>query len=127
MPILSWYECQKCHLRLDSSAFGNNLYVINDDGKRVPCERLGFFQAVARITGFTFWSVPKDRIGYYDYCICTDCLESCKVDLKHDSRICPKCGGDKVFADHELKGKPCPRCKDDTVAEISTGMHFSNM
>ncbi len=84
----------------------------------------------------TFKFIHK-RKGFNSFCLCLDCLNQLRLDLgdeesiwrarygfnrEKDKRQCNKCLSNNVKTVFELRGHPCPKCKEGTIEEIETGV-----
>jgi hypothetical protein len=127
------------------------MYVEGYDGQRVicshPCEDLrvervlgiplGTLSALSFIKPKWWWLKRKKeaykanraisdaayaRTGFLSDCMCVDCLQKQKLDLKKDERKCCRCSSANVKSVIEMRGSACPQCKKGMIVEIETGL-----
>lgn len=68
------------------------------------------------------WTILDERMGFNSDVVCRHCLEQFELDVKRDSRNCPKCGGLDVRTVGELINGACPDCWLGVIRRIDTGM-----
>ncbi len=122
---VSLLRCKRCGFAIPGKDVGY-IYVQDDEGRRVRCEKHEEHLTIARVlhlseealTGCSLLpearTLPVDlleeRIGYSSHCLCLECCAFFELDLKKDLRICPKCGSTKVETEGNMARKECPRC-----------------
>ena len=129
MPKIYNYKCDRCSFGLPRG-WGGCLYVENDKGERITCGHPGEEDIIKRVLGKKYSEeLRKERVGFNNNCICSDCLYKFRADLNDswwekdkDKRECPKCKSEKVNTVSELVNKTCPKCKKGTIKKIWTGI-----
>jgi len=141
VPSISEFKCNKCNFALNEGS-GGYCYVINDNGKRMPCRHPMEFYDLENVLG-SIYTIEElnERTGYISECICLDCLCQFRADVgeitwnifamkvKHsgiplkqrDGRKCPRCGSKNVKAETEMVDEPCPKCKVGVIEETVIG------
>jgi len=150
MPPINKYECNACEFELPMG-WGGVAYVESNDGKRItlthPIED-SVRERVLNIPPGTLSSFPHDkpkwwwlkkrlntykknkemydlaraRSGFLSDCICIDCMQKQRLDLKKDERKCCSCSSVNVKSLRDLLGNLCPKCKKGVITEIKTGI-----
>lgn len=124
MPRIYEYECDACGFSLPSG-WGEYMYVVNHQGKRIACPHPSEFETIKKVTGYDFFDPNRPKgaiiIGSYSHCICPACLNKFDLDVNKDERKCPKCGSGEVHTEEEMVGKECPRCRKGIIKKINTG------
>ena len=149
MPGVSNYKCDKCDFELPSG-WGGHSYVTDKDGNRIVCRHPGEIRDARRIlaesypdraygltvkmqadydkwrqtdpNSFDVHEFVNSRMGFNSYCVCLNCTDQFKLDLRIDEHICPKCGSPDIVPVREMVGKSCPKCHQGTIEEIPTGI-----
>ncbi len=121
MPKIYQFGCNKCDFRLPGG-WGGIMYVTDDDGKRIICSHPGEMYTVYSVIGQDATHEEcMNRTGFLSNCYCSDCLHQFSLDLERDTRVCEKCGSEKVKSIKESVGKRCPKCKDGKITATDTG------
>lgn len=150
MPEVNEYKCNKCGFTLPRG-WGGYMYVMDEDGKRLPCphpaesskiaavlglkegkvgicyqSKGGFYASVSRLLSKQeaqkILKLFNKRIGFNSHCICLKCLVQFELDINKDKRKCPICGSKNIKTELELIGQPCPKCKKGIMEEVKTGI-----
>lgn len=114
MPEINRFGCDHCEFELPGG-WGGYCYVSAAGGERVVCPH-PCAETVAEVTGLSYGeAMDAGRVGFNSDCVCQDCLHQFNLDLKRDTRSCPKCASERMHSTLELVGQPCPKCKEGTI------------
>jgi len=149
MPPIRKYKCNVCPLEF-YAVWGGFAYVEGYDGQRVilthPLENQIIEKTLNIPHGIldSFWEekpkwwwskerksnyqkqldifdTVKARRGLLSDCLCLDCNQVQKFDLKKDEKKCRICSSLNLKPVRELLNSTCPKCKEGLIVEIETG------
>jgi len=121
--IIYRVTCTHCGLAPDFFVREGMLYIVDANGKRVPCRHPLEQKTIREVLGN---DISTDdavaRIGREHPWLCASCLSVTDLDPKNDELCCSQCGSKigRLFSD--LHGWECPACGKGTVVVSETGL-----
>ena len=68
------------------------------------------------------FDTAQSRRGFLSECLCLDCREQQKIDLKKDEKKCWSCSSLNIKSFRELLNSVCPKCNQGLIIEMDTGI-----
>ena len=97
--------------------------MMDNFGRRIVCPHPSEYSTVEKVLGEkASRETIEQRTGFNSFCLCLDCMENLKIDLKRDERICPHCSSNRVLTVDELVDNICPKCGEGTIEKIEFGV-----
>jgi hypothetical protein len=83
MPMINTYQCNSWRCRFSMpSGWGMYMYVLDDDGRRVPCGHPRELDEVESVLGGgVSLETIRERTGFNSHCVCLGCRNEFDADL----------------------------------------------
>lgn len=126
-------SCDVCHMSFEAWEDGNpwfidvvQLVTIAEDGSVIPRSQKKYCHHPQPWP--TFFLASGNDVKH----LCLDCgrkfycdVSELEEKLGRERPLCIKCGGDNVYGVCQLRGKPCPKCREGVFGVDETSFMIS--